>query len=87
MIKIKKGLESATSSYYDAEKQLVSGKGNLVKQVGEFKNLAPAIKAELPEYFTEKAVLEIDFIAPDADGDLLSAEDSTAVSVVLENDR
>lgn len=85
--KIKKGLEGANAAYHMAENQLVSGKGNLVKQVGDFKNLAPAIKAELPEYFTEKAVLEIDFIAPDADGDLLSAEDSPEVSVVIENGR
>lgn len=60
---IKKGLEKATEAYTKAEGQLISGKGNLVKQVGEFKNLAPAIKAELPEYFTEKANLEIDFIS------------------------
>lgn len=60
--KIKKGLEVATQAYTLAEGQLVSGKGNLIKQVGEFKNLAPAIKAELPTYFTEKAALEIDFI-------------------------
>lgn len=60
--KIKKGLEVATEAYGKAEGQLVSGKGNLVKQVGEFKNLAPAIKAELPAYFVDKAALEIDFI-------------------------
>lgn len=60
--KIKKGLDSATEAYNKAENQLVSGKGNLVKQVGDFKNLAPAIKAELPDYFTDKANLEIDFI-------------------------
>ncbi|KAA0875164.1 DNA recombination protein RmuC [Nitrincola tapanii] len=60
--KIKKGLDGACQAYTTAENQLVSGKGNLVKQVGEFKNLAPAIKAELPEYFVEKAELEIDFI-------------------------
>ena len=60
--KIKKGLDSATEAYGKAENQLVSGKGNLVKQVGDFKNLAPAIKAELPDYFTDKANLEIDFI-------------------------
>ncbi len=60
---IKKGIEKAAEAYTKAEGQLISGKGNLVKQVGEFKNLAPAIKAELPEYFTEKANLEIDFIA------------------------
>ncbi|MBX9753924.1 MAG: DNA recombination protein RmuC [Pseudomonadaceae bacterium] len=60
--KIKKGLEIATEAYVKAEGQLVSGKGNLVKQVGEFKNLAPAIKAQLPAYFVDKASLEIDFI-------------------------
>ena len=62
---IKKALDKANEAYVKAEGQLVSGKGNLVKQVGEFKNLAPAIKAELPSYFTEKANLEIDFIAAD----------------------
>ncbi|WP_040259316.1 DNA recombination protein RmuC [Pseudomonas massiliensis] len=69
--RIKKGLEVATEAYGKAEGQLISGKGNLVKQVGEFKNLAPAIKAELPAYFVEKAALEIDFIpmeqAPEAE--------------------
>ncbi len=60
--RIKKGLESATEAYVKAEGQLVSGKGNLVKQVGEFKNLAPAIKAQLPAYFADKAALEVDFI-------------------------
>ena len=64
---IKKGLEKANEAYAKAEGQLVSGKGNLVKQVGEFKNLAPAIKAELPEYFTDKANLEIDFIPAEAE--------------------
>lgn len=66
---IKKGLEKANESYAKAEGQLISGKGNLVKQVGEFKNLAPAIKAELPQYFTEKANLEIDFIPAEAETD------------------
>ena len=60
---VKKGLDKASEAYVKAEGQLVSGKGNLLKQVGEFKNLAPAIKAELPSYFTEKAELEIDYIA------------------------
>jgi len=62
---IKKGLDKANEAYVKSEGQLISGKGNLVKQVGEFKNLAPAIKAELPSYFTEKAELEIDYIAAD----------------------
>ncbi|MEJ2755618.1 MAG: DNA recombination protein RmuC, partial [Gammaproteobacteria bacterium] len=59
--KIKKGLDGAMEAYCKAENQLVSGKGNLVKHVGEFKNLAPAIKAELPSYFVEKAELEVDY--------------------------
>lgn len=63
--RIKKALEAATEAYVKAEGQLVSGKGNLVKQVGDFKNLAPAIKAELPAYFVDKAALEIDFIPAD----------------------
>ncbi|PLX73070.1 MAG: DNA recombination protein RmuC, partial [Desulfuromonas sp.] len=67
--KIKRGLETAVEAYSKAEGQLVSGKGNLVKQVGEFKNLAPAIRAELPEYFTSKANLEIDYLAPQESAD------------------
>lgn len=59
---VKKGLTRATDAYTAAEQQLVSGRANLVKQVGDFKNLAPAIKQELPSYFVDKASLEIDFI-------------------------
>lgn len=73
--KIKKGLENATEAYVKAEGQLVSGKGNLVKQVGEFKNLAPAIKAQLPAYFADKAALEIDFIP--AEQNIEALTDST----------
>ena len=62
---VKKGLDKAQEAYVKAEGQLVSGKGNLVKQVSEFKKLAPAIKAELPEYFSEKAELEIDLVSKD----------------------
>jgi len=65
--KIKKGLENASEAYATAEGQLVSGRGNLVKQVGEFKNLAPTIKAQLPAYFADKAALEIDFIPAEQD--------------------
>lgn len=59
---VKKGLEKATESYVKAEGQLVSGRGNLVKQVAEFKSLAPAIKSELPSHFTDRAELEVDFL-------------------------
>jgi len=58
---IKKSLTSATEAYTKAENQLVSGKGNLVKQVSDFKKLAPAIKGTLPSYLDDKAALEIDF--------------------------
>lgn len=63
--RIKKGLDAANEAYGRAENQLLSGRGNLVKQVAEFKNLAPAIRAELPTYFLEKAALEVDFSTPD----------------------
>lgn len=84
--KIKKGLESATTAYNTAENQLVSGKGNLVKQVGDFKNLAPAIKAELPSYFTDKASLEIDFIPADiAEAGETELSEETTDEIEVEN--
>jgi DNA recombination protein RmuC len=82
--KIKKGLESATDAYVTAEGQLVSGKGNLVKQVGEFKNLAPAIKAELPSYFVDKASLEIDFIP--AEQSFAALTENAAAELLAETD-
>ncbi|MCC7516300.1 MAG: DNA recombination protein RmuC [Pseudomonadales bacterium] len=62
---IKQGLDNAAEAYNKAEGQLLGGKGNLVKQVSDFKQLAPAIKGELPEYFVEKAALEIDWVTPE----------------------
>lgn len=61
--KIKIGLGRANDAYTQAEGQLISGRGNLVKQVGEFKNLAPSILAELPQGYVDKAELEVDFIS------------------------
>lgn len=73
--KIKKGLDTAGAAYVAAENQLVSGRGNLVKQVADFKSLAPAIRSELPQYFTEKAELEIDFVvAAEQDDDKAETE-------------
>lgn len=83
--KIKKGLDNATEAYATAEGQLVSGRGNLVKQVGEFKNLAPAIKAELPSYFVDKAALEIDFIPAEPDIGTL-ADEAEPEDVLTETD-
>jgi len=64
---VKKGLDKAGEAYTKAENQLLGGKGNLVKQVNEFKKLAPTIKDELPEYFQEKAELGIDLVGLDED--------------------
>jgi len=83
---IKKGLEKANEAYGKAENQLVSGRGNLVKQVGEFKNLAPAIRAELPDYFTEKAALEIDFIPAEQQLNLTDTHDSNINDLLEEAD-
>jgi len=58
---IKRGLENAQDSYSKAEGQLVNGRGNLVKQVNDFKELAPTIKDQLPQYFVDKSELELDF--------------------------
>lgn len=57
--KIEKALKSANEAYTQAENQLVQGRGNLIKQVNDFKKLAPTINYDLPSEFTDKADLEI----------------------------
>ena len=37
----------------------MDGRGNLVKQVNEFKELGVSVKAELSEEWTERAALEL----------------------------
>ena len=61
---VKKSLERATDEYQKAENQLVSGKGNLVKQAEDFKRFSAAIQGELPQELVEKASLEMDLIEP-----------------------
>jgi len=73
--KVKKGLDTAMVAYETAQGQLVGGRGNLVKQVSDFRNLAPAIRGELPEHFMEKAALEIDYLPPDAPEGAPGADD------------
>lgn len=58
--KVKKSLEQAQQHYLTAENQLVGGRGNLVKQVNDFKTLAPKIRHKLPMHYEERATLEID---------------------------
>lgn len=57
---IKKSLESAQDAYFKAESQLTKGKGNLVKVVKDFRDLAPSISAQLPEHYAELAELELE---------------------------
>jgi DNA recombination protein RmuC len=52
-------LDKARESYDKALAQLYSGKGNLIKQASEFKDLGVAVKAELAADLVEKAQLEL----------------------------
>jgi DNA recombination protein RmuC len=56
-----KTLDKAKESYDKAFSQLYSGKGNLIKQASEFKELGVAVQKELPQELIEKADLELDF--------------------------
>lgn len=56
---IGKSLERATEAYQKACDQLVSGRGNLVKQVGDFKALGVSVKTEMDESWTDRASLEL----------------------------
>ncbi|MBE0487825.1 MAG: DNA recombination protein RmuC [Halomonas sp.] len=52
-------LDGARVSYDRALGQLVNGKGNLIKQAGEFQELGVAVKKELPAEMLERARLEV----------------------------
>lgn len=54
-----KQLDKAKESYEKAFSQLYSGKGNLIKQANEFKELGVAVQKELPTELVEKAALEL----------------------------
>ena len=53
-------LDSARTSYDKALGQLYSGKGNLIKQAAEFKELGVSVQKELPEDLVERASLELE---------------------------
>ena len=59
MLKVGKSLDNAKDSYEKAYGQLYSGRGNLIKQANEFKQLGVSVRAELPEDLTDKASLEL----------------------------
>ncbi|MFT5720985.1 MAG: DNA recombination protein RmuC [Motiliproteus sp.] len=52
-------LDKARLSYDKAFGQLYSGKGNLIKQASEFKELGVAVQKELPAELVERANLEL----------------------------
>jgi DNA recombination protein RmuC len=72
-VAINKSLDSAQKSYETAYAQLTSGKANLVKQVNDFKTLAPAIQSELPEKVVEDALLEVEYL-PNVDEEVSEHE-------------
>jgi len=55
-----RSLDSAQKAYQKAYGQLYSGKGNLIKQASEFKELGVAVKNELPPELLDKADLELE---------------------------
>ncbi len=54
-----KQLDKAKGSYEKAFSQLYSGKGNLIKQAAEFKDLGVSVQKELPDELIELAQLEV----------------------------
>lgn len=60
---IGKSLEKAQEAYHKACGQLVSGQGNLVKQVNDFRALGVSVKAEIDEQWAERADLELNLIS------------------------
>ncbi|MGL4205264.1 MAG: DNA recombination protein RmuC [Aeromonadaceae bacterium] len=59
MQEVGKQLERAKGSYDKALAQLYSGRGNLIKQAAEFKELGVAVQKELPGELVERAELEL----------------------------
>lgn len=55
-----KQLDKAKESYDKAFSQLYRGKGNLIKQAAEFKELGVSVQKELPKESLERAQLELD---------------------------
>jgi DNA recombination protein RmuC len=55
-----KQLDRAKESYDKAFSQLYRGKGNLIKQASEFKELGVSVQKELPAESVERAKLELD---------------------------
>lgn len=59
-------IDRAQETWKKAFGQLVQGKGNLISQAADFRELGVAVKAELPANFVDHARLELD-LAPSID--------------------
>ena len=59
MQKVGRQIDTAKDTYDKAFAQLYTGRGNLIKQVAEFKELGVAVQKELPEQLAEQARLEM----------------------------
>ena len=53
-------LDKAKDSYEKAFGQLYSGRGNLIKQAADFRELGVSVQKELPQELLEKASLELE---------------------------
>ncbi|SEF84311.1 DNA recombination protein RmuC [Marinobacterium lutimaris] len=60
MLDVGKKLDQAKGSYDRALGQLTDGRGNLIKQASEFKDLGVAVQKELPPELVERAHLELE---------------------------
>ena len=72
MEKLGRSLQSSRDVYEKAMNQFVSGKGNLIKQASEFKELGVRVKQELPAAILEKSSLELDFESDSSDQEVLT---------------
>lgn len=59
MQEIDKSLDRAKTTYDKAFSQLYTGRGNLIKQASDFKDLGVSVKKELAQDLVEKASLEL----------------------------
>lgn len=62
MDEVGRSLERAQDTYRRACDQLVQGRGNLLKQVTDFRQLGVAVKGEIGEHWVERADLELELI-------------------------
>ena len=65
MSEVGRQLDKAKETYEKTFSQLYSGKGNLIKQASEFKDLGVSVQKELPPELVEKAKLELNQTPPE----------------------